>query len=94
MKRIPIGRNIELFNLEYSMIYNWIIQSFFCITAKNLQKSLSFLVLYSFVSISYSDNANLLIESINTGWRTKCHTIDFARKKFYYYKNIWHLVQN
>lgn len=66
MKRIPIGRNIELFNLEYSMIYNWNLQSFFCITAKNLYKSLSFFVLCIFVSISDSDNANFLGENINS----------------------------
>jgi len=25
---------------------------------------------------------------IQTGWRTKCHTIDCERNTFYYYKNI------
>lgn len=44
------------------MIYNRVLPSFFCITAKNLQKSLSFLVLCIFVSISYSDNAKFLGE--------------------------------
>jgi len=24
---------------------------------------------------------------VDTGWHTKCHTIDCARNKFYYYKN-------
>ena len=30
----------------------------------------------------------------NTGWRTKCHTIDCIHNTFLFYKSIRHLVQN